>query len=159
MKLHMLAIPAVLAWMVSMPAAAKPNASDPDVVVLKDGSLVRGTISELKKGEFVTIFLMTGETRTIPTAKVEYAGADSTVPRTLPEGAKGSGGSAQLLLPRCSLIWLDRVSVPYEVVSCAPWIIERTSLELPAIVSRIRAVREGRKLHQVTPEQQELPLK
>jgi hypothetical protein len=45
-----------------------------------------------------------------------------------------------------------------QVVPCAPWIIERASLELPAVVSRIRAVHEGRKLHQVTPEQQELPL-
>ena len=46
-----------------------------------------------------------------------------------------------------------------QVVPCAPWIIERASLDLPAVQHRIRAVHEGRKLSRPVPGQQELPLK
>jgi hypothetical protein len=46
-----------------------------------------------------------------------------------------------------------------QVVACAPWIIERADLELPAVQLRVRAVHEGRKLTGPVPGQQELPLK
>lgn len=46
-----------------------------------------------------------------------------------------------------------------QVVACAPWIIERRSLELPAVQRRVRAVREGRRLQPTSPEQCEFPLK
>lgn len=46
-----------------------------------------------------------------------------------------------------------------QVVPNAPWIIERSSLDLPAVQHRICAVRNGRKLPSATAEQCELPLK
>lgn len=46
-----------------------------------------------------------------------------------------------------------------QVVSCAPWIIERANLELPAVQRRANAVREGRRLTRPASGQQELPLK
>lgn len=46
-----------------------------------------------------------------------------------------------------------------QVVACAPWVIERQSLELPAVQRRARAVREGRRLQPTSPEQCEFPLK
>src|SRR4051794_21414836 len=68
------------------PAPASP-ASPPDVVKLKDGSLLRGTIVELKAKEFVQIQLLTGEVRRLGMDQVEYAGpangmklADSQAP-------------------------------------------------------------------------------
>lgn len=53
--------------------AAAPAA--PDLVRLKNGGLVRGTISELVPGETVTIVTLTGEARKFPMAEVTYAGA------------------------------------------------------------------------------------
>jgi DNA invertase Pin-like site-specific DNA recombinase len=45
-----------------------------------------------------------------------------------------------------------------QVVSYAPWVIDRSSLELPQVQASIRAVHDGRKLSRPTPEQPELPL-
>ena len=47
----------------------------PDIVRLKNGGILRGTISELVPGEYVTLVLITGETRKLPYADVQYAGA------------------------------------------------------------------------------------
>jgi DNA invertase Pin-like site-specific DNA recombinase len=53
----------------------------------------------------------------------------------------------------------DRLLPAKQVVPCAPWVIERASLELPAVQHRVGAVHEGRKLSPPVPGQQELPLK
>jgi DNA invertase Pin-like site-specific DNA recombinase len=45
-----------------------------------------------------------------------------------------------------------------QVVSYAPWVIERANLELPAVQHRVRAVHEGRKLARPVAGQRELPL-
>ena len=45
-----------------------------------------------------------------------------------------------------------------QVVSYAPWVIERSSLELPQVRASVHAVHDGRKLSRPTPEQPELPL-
>ena len=47
-----------------MNAPAARN-SAPDIVRLKNGGFLRGTIAELAPGEFVTLLLVTGETRKI----------------------------------------------------------------------------------------------
>jgi hypothetical protein len=47
-----------------------------DVVKLKNGGLLRGSIAELVPGHFVVIVLITGETRRIPAEEFEYAGPD-----------------------------------------------------------------------------------
>ena len=54
--------------------APAASAAAPDVVRLKNGSLLRGTISELLAGESVTIVTVTGKTREFAMSEVEYAG-------------------------------------------------------------------------------------
>ena len=53
-----------------------PVAPAKDVVKLKNGGLLRGSIAELVPGEFVVIVLITGETRRVPAAEFDYAGPD-----------------------------------------------------------------------------------
>lgn len=60
----------------SSPAVATP----PDVVLLKDGGMVRGTISELKANDFVVITLSSGENRKIPMSEVGFAGPANEAP-------------------------------------------------------------------------------
>jgi len=50
------------------------TSSPPDIVVMKDGGILRGTIAEMKPGDTVVIVLITGENRTIQMKNVEYAG-------------------------------------------------------------------------------------
>lgn len=64
--------------------SAKPSGGAPDVVRLKNGSLLRGTISELIAGETVTIVTITGKTRELPMADVEYAGPAERDPAAAP---------------------------------------------------------------------------
>lgn len=45
-----------------------------------------------------------------------------------------------------------------QVVESAPWIIARADLTLPNVVNQIQAVRQGRRLPQHSPNQQEFPL-
>jgi hypothetical protein len=46
-----------------------------------------------------------------------------------------------------------------QVVMHAPWVIQRTNLELPAVQETAKAIREGRRIPRSDPRQQELPLK
>jgi hypothetical protein len=46
----------------------------PDIVRMKNGGLLRGTIIELAPGETVTVMTVDGQTRQIPMAEVSYAG-------------------------------------------------------------------------------------
>ncbi len=57
-------------------APAAPQPAPKDVVKLKNGGLLRGSIAELVPGEFVVIVLITGETRRVPAAEFDYAGPD-----------------------------------------------------------------------------------
>lgn len=68
--------------------------SPPDVVRLKSGGLLRGTISELVPGDRVTIVLITGEVRTISFGDIEYAGPD--------RAAVEPGSSARAAAPQPS---------------------------------------------------------
>lgn len=62
------------------PAVSPAPACPPDVIVLKDGSRFRGTISELVPGSPVTIALVSNEARTFEAEKVAYAGPASQEP-------------------------------------------------------------------------------
>ncbi len=62
------------------PVAAAPSAPPPDLVRLKSGGLLRGTIAELVPGDTVTVVTVSGQTRTFPMAEVEYAGPASEAP-------------------------------------------------------------------------------
>jgi hypothetical protein len=59
-------------------------ASPPDLVALKDGGMVRGTIIELVPSGEVTIELATGEIRTFPMTDVAYAGPADRVSTEAP---------------------------------------------------------------------------
>jgi hypothetical protein len=65
-------------------AAANPTpaspAQPPDLVRLKDGSLFRGTIAELRANDKVVIVLVTGEVRTFAMSEVEFAGPSTEAP-------------------------------------------------------------------------------
>lgn len=63
------------------PPSANAVAIPADVVMLKNGGMLRGTIVELVPGSFVSVLLPTGETRKVAMAEVEYAGLASEMPR------------------------------------------------------------------------------
>jgi len=80
---------AVIFWAVAVPAYAEETgakssapAEAKDVVRLKSGGLVRGTINELVPGDSVTIVTTTGKTREFPMADVAYAGSAARDPET-----------------------------------------------------------------------------
>jgi hypothetical protein len=63
------------AWAQEAPAEPAPAAIQAkDVVRLKNGGLLRGTISELIPGASVTIVTIGGKTRELPMSEVTYAG-------------------------------------------------------------------------------------
>lgn len=64
--------------------AQQTQAAPPDVVKLKNGGILRGTIAELVPGGTVTIVTMTGETKKIPMAEVQYAGPAAGMPGAAP---------------------------------------------------------------------------
>ena len=67
------------------PAPSGPiTVSAPDVVRLKNGGILRGTISELVPGEFVSIVLITGEARKVPYADVQFAGSANEAASAVP---------------------------------------------------------------------------
>ena len=71
----------------SSAAAPTALAPAPDVVRLKNGGMLRGTIAESVPGDSVTLVLITGETRKIPFADVTYAGSASSEPSAAPAPA------------------------------------------------------------------------
>lgn len=78
--------------------SAQPNrASAPtaaDIVRLKNGGLVRGTISELVPGASVTIITLTGEARKLAMAEVSYAGPAANDPGAASEPASPPAAAA-----------------------------------------------------------------
>ncbi|HKO50674.1 MAG TPA: hypothetical protein VJV79_23300 [Polyangiaceae bacterium] len=70
--------PRVLAPAPVPSAPVAPNA--PDIVRLRNGGILRGMISELLPGDYVTLVLITGETRKVPYVDVQYAGAANAEP-------------------------------------------------------------------------------
>jgi hypothetical protein len=66
-------------------AGTAPAPSAPDLVKLKNGGLVRGTIAELIPSDYVVIVSLSGETKRFPMSEVEYAGPADEQPRTYPE--------------------------------------------------------------------------
>jgi len=65
------------------PVSEQAPVSAPDVVLLKNGDLFRGTIAE-KLQTHTTIVLLTGETRRIPAADIRYAGPADQLPKPAP---------------------------------------------------------------------------
>lgn len=66
---------AVLAFAMTLSGRALAN-SPPDLVRLKNGGMVRGSILELVPDSFVVVELKNGETRRFEMSEVEYAGPE-----------------------------------------------------------------------------------
>jgi hypothetical protein len=82
----------------SAPGEARVAPAAPDAVKLKNGGLLRGTISELIPGKSVVLITATGEVRTIPMEEVEYAGpprAWPPHPRRAEQAAPGLSWSSK----------------------------------------------------------------
>jgi hypothetical protein len=62
------------------PAPSSANLAAQDVVMLKNGGILRGTISELIPDDTVTILTVSGATRQISMAQVRYAGPREQAP-------------------------------------------------------------------------------
>ncbi len=52
----------------------------------------------------------------------------------------------------------EQVLPATQVVHCAPWVIDRTDLELPAVQAQVQAVHDGRRLPSIVLNQAQLPL-
>jgi hypothetical protein len=81
-------------------AAPSGPAAAPDVVLLKNGGIAKGTISELLPGDHVVLVLLSGGTRTFPMAEVKYAGPAADAPRATSDdqsrsGSNGSSGDTE----------------------------------------------------------------
>jgi len=79
------------------PGAPRANAvpaAAPDVVKLKNGGLVRGTISELVPGQAVSIITALGDVRRYPMSEVEYAGPATGITQS----SASAGGSKKVAL-------------------------------------------------------------
>ncbi|HEU4412679.1 MAG TPA: hypothetical protein VFS43_45970 [Polyangiaceae bacterium] len=74
------------------PAAAQ-SAQANDVVMLRGGGLVRGTISEYVPGSHVTIVTVAGDTKRIGAGELTYAGPAANAPGA-PRGGGGQRGPA-----------------------------------------------------------------
>lgn len=84
-------------------AQAGPLPSQPqDVVRLKNGGVLRGTIVELAPGDSVTILLATGETRKVLLTETTYAGPQSAAQASSAR-ATGDGGGRTDVRPYATI--------------------------------------------------------
>lgn len=65
----------------SSPATPPKNDAPTDLVILKSGGMLRGTISEMDPNGEVAIQLLTGEIRRIAMSEVKYAGPAANAPK------------------------------------------------------------------------------
>ncbi len=104
LSLLALSAPAVAHAQTAPPAADESSAKSAppveakDVVRLKNGGLLRGTIAELVPDASVTIVTVAGSTRQVPMAEVSYAGPAAQDPSALattqtPPAASGAAAS------------------------------------------------------------------
>ena len=89
---------AALALVVSLASPAwAQQATPPDVVMLKNGGVLRGTIAEMVPQGNVTIVTLTGEKRVISMAEVRYAGPSGSMPGAAPPPPAPSSGPKPLI--------------------------------------------------------------
>lgn len=86
-RVFLLAVLAIAPLSVARASPVEPARASPDLVKLKNGGLLRGTISELVPNERVVIVLATGEVRQIAMSEVEYAGPAGAEPGSVPAPA------------------------------------------------------------------------
>lgn len=95
----------------SAPGEARVAPAAPDAVKLRNGGLLRGTISELIPGKSVVLITAAGEVRTIAMDEVEYAGPASgmAAPPT-PSRASSAGPKLELKATRPGVTFHRRTS-------------------------------------------------
>jgi hypothetical protein len=72
----------------SAPRAAHAQSADaPDVLVLADGTTLRGHVTEIHPGRDTTIVLLSGTTRTVPVADIASSSGPSFAPAPAPSQA------------------------------------------------------------------------
>lgn len=84
----------------------------PDVVVLKAGGMIRGTISEMDPQGQVVIHTTTGKTRHIEMSEVEFAGPAEKMPKRAAKPSAAEQRSAQPARPTPSNPAADPKQVP-----------------------------------------------
>lgn len=77
--------------LVAAPSRAQQAPAAPDVVMLKNGGVLRGTIAELVPTGSVTILTVTGEKRVVSMTEVRYAGPAGNAPGAAPPPAVVGG--------------------------------------------------------------------
>ena len=88
---------ALVAVAFASPAAAQQGVP-PDVVMMKNGGVLRGTIAELNPQGSVTIVTITGDKRVIAMGEVSYAGPSASMPgASAPPPASAAGGPKPLI--------------------------------------------------------------
>ncbi|MCC7380785.1 MAG: hypothetical protein IT384_03090 [Deltaproteobacteria bacterium] len=86
-RVFLLAVLAIAPLSVARASPVEPARASPDLVKLKNGGLLRGTISELVPNDRVVIILATGELRQVAMSEVEYAGPAGAEPGSVPAPA------------------------------------------------------------------------
>jgi len=98
---------------VTAPAMAQ-QPTGPDVVVLKDGNVLRGTLSEVVPGDHATLTLTNGQTATIKwevIKSIEKSGVPAgTPPPVATTPPAGTGGSAHVHIDSDREVTLERQS-------------------------------------------------
>lgn len=82
---HACVLGVLVVWLSSGVAAVASAQTPPDVVELRNGGMVRGTLVENIPGDHVTIQLATGEVRTFPASDVVRVGSSTPDPVMVPE--------------------------------------------------------------------------
>jgi hypothetical protein len=109
-----------------VPSARPPDdaaaGAAPDVVLLKNGGLLRGTIGELIPGESVTIRTVTGATKTLAMSDVSYAGPKERAPTPVSASPTTGQGQAPLAAPASGdgRVTVDAPLVPFRFLSGQP---------------------------------------
>jgi hypothetical protein len=99
-----------LASLAAPRSAGAQSAQANDVVMLRNGGLLRGTISEYVPGSHVLMVTVTGETKRIKAAEVSYAGPSSGAPNAAPNGGRN----------RPSLVTVNAAEAPVKLRSEQP---------------------------------------
>ena len=81
---RLLGFAALSGCVVCSPMLALAQAPTPDAVVLTNGAMFRGTVTEAVPGQHVTVSLATGSSRTFEWSEVRYAGPAAERPPTAP---------------------------------------------------------------------------
>ena len=99
---------------------APAQSAPPDVVILRDGSFVRGTISELVAGKHVVIVPVVGEPRQFSMSEVTYAGPAAGAPPSAASAPVPAAPASATAPPSTPVVTVE-VRAPDNVTSLHVW--------------------------------------